>query len=482
MFWSKKKILPFSRLQRKLSFSYTLAILTAMLLAFSLLIVIESTGSVQGLGNLEEISYSSLSYKATEVLRYLLPTLDVAGLESWLHSSLAQEILLLNDENFPYLVLSPESFTMAVFDSVGQVLIHSEDELALPQQQYYVGQALTTEISGKYLIYKDVAKQEINLFFPILAAKDVPKGVLMMSFPSTTFAFNPFTIFLTSLFYMLDKVVLFIIISLLTGTLVGTFVSRGIVQRLQELSKAAKSWGKGSFTFYVTDNNKDEIAILTKELNNMANELSDLLSTRSELAVLDERNRLARELHDSVKQHTFAINMQLSSIKTLFKQNPEAATETLEESIQLNNHIQQELSRLIHALRPAALEGKGLAKAVQDYTEQWSKQNSIPAEVLIQNECTAGLNIELALYRILQEGLANVVRHARATKVTIHLRFDKQICLMIEDNGQGFDSKHSRQGYGLQSMKERLKSLGGRLVIESDSQAGTSLSIFLPLE
>ena len=109
----------------------------------------------------------------------------------------------------------------------------------------------------------------------------------------------------------------------------------------------------------------------------MAVQLQQLMVTRRELVVVDERNRLARELHDSVKQQAFAAAAQISAARKLLTHDPEKAATRIEEAERLTFDLRRELTHLIQELRPAALEGKGLAVAVRTHTENWSRQNGI---------------------------------------------------------------------------------------------------------
>jgi len=110
----------------------------------------------------------------------------------------------------------------------------------------------------------------------------------------------------------------------------------------------------------------------------------DLLEVRQKLATLEERNRLARDLHDSVKQHDFAISMQMAATKVLLKRDADAAELRLNETEKLVRQVQQELTSLIRELRPAALEGKGLADALRDLATQWTQQSDIVANLRIE--------------------------------------------------------------------------------------------------
>jgi NarL family two-component system sensor histidine kinase LiaS len=266
-------------------------------------------------------------------------------------------------------------------------------------------------------------------------------------------------------------------ISLPVGAVFGWLASRGLRKRLGALSAASKAWSKGDFTLTPGDRSGDEIGELTRNLNKMAEQLQTHIHTRDELARVEERNRLARDLHDTVKQQTYASRMQLSAARNLFSSNPQASSDHLEAALQLNRETQQELKLIIDELRPAALQGRGLAQALQEYAARWREHTGIQVETLISAERPLPLDVEQVLYRILQEALSNVARHAEANHVKIELDMTPgQVILSISDDGRGFDPETvSSHSLGLAGMKSRLAEVGGRLVVESSSGNGSKV-------
>ncbi len=274
----------------------------------------------------------------------------------------------------------------------------------------------------------------------------------------------------------------FTIVAGLAGTVYGFLAARGPVQRLDRLAEASLAWSQGDFTVRVDDPSRDELGQLAHRLNEMSQQVQGLLETRRELAVVEERNRLARDLHDSAKQQAFAAAAQISTARKLIKDDPDAAETHIKEAEQLTFALRQELTNLIQQLRPAALEGKGLAAALKEYTEEWSRQNKIAAEVRLQRQRTLALEIEQTVFRIVQGALANVARHSNASRVEIELICTKDVVTCsIHDNGVGFDPETNDQGFGLLSMGERAESLGGNLAIESNQGNGTSILITIPI-
>ena len=265
------------------------------------------------------------------------------------------------------------------------------------------------------------------------------------------------------------------------GALFGFIMSRGLTRRLKALTLATDAWSEGDFSVQPQDRSKDEVSYLGMRMRRMAEHVQALLHTQQELALLEERNRLARELHDTVKQETFATLMQLRAAKNLLDHDPASARARLDEAEELIKTSQQELGLIISELRPSALEGRGLAGALSDYLATWSQHSRIPADLQIQNERRLPLAIEEALFRVAQEALSNVARHSRASAATVRLAFDAgQVTLCVADNGAGFDPAVAGSGFGLQSMRDRMAALHGRLDVQPAPDGGIILTASAP--
>jgi len=278
------------------------------------------------------------------------------------------------------------------------------------------------------------------------------------------------------------SLLIFTLIAGITGTFFGYLAARDPVFRLKRLVEVAQAWSLGEFTENVADPADDEIGQLTQQLNHMARDLEQLLETRKELAIMEERNRLARELHDSVKQQAFAAAAQISGVRALLSRDPSTAEAHLIETEHIVDQLREELTSLIFELRPVILENQGFAPALKNYAIEWSRQNRITAEVQLANERPLPIEIEKALFRIVQEALANVARHSKAGKVEIDLRFNlDHLSLTLFDDGQGFEPESSLTGFGLHSMSQRTEALGGNLTIESVPGRGTTLTCKIPI-
>ncbi|MBV9256452.1 MAG: HAMP domain-containing protein [Ktedonobacteraceae bacterium] len=266
-------------------------------------------------------------------------------------------------------------------------------------------------------------------------------------------------------------------IAIILGIISGYLTARGLTRRLNELSVAADRWSHGDFSTTIHDSSEDELGQASRQLNHMAAQLQNLLQARQKLATLEERNRLARDLHDSIKQQIFAVSMQVGATKFLLRRDADAAEVRLNEAEKLVRQAQQELTSLIRELRPVALEGKGLITALRELATQWTQQTNIVANLNIDGTQPLPLTVEEALFRIAQEALANVARHSKATLVQITLTTtDDTVTLSVIDNGHGFDtSRQAPLGVGLHSMQERMKALGGDVQIISTPEKGTRI-------
>lgn len=266
------------------------------------------------------------------------------------------------------------------------------------------------------------------------------------------------------------------IISILSGIL----ISRGITYRLHRLASAAHAWSQGAFHVAVQDSSQDELGQLAQDLNSMAEQIRLLLTTQQELAVVDERQRLARDLHDSIKQQLFVLTLLVGTARSLINNMPQAE-QMFREIEKLASQIHRELTTLIGALRPVALD-KGLNTALREHLQFWSQSTGISAQLHLADNLMLPSNVEQILFRIVQESLSNVARHSGASNVEVALsKENRHVLLIIKDDGHGFDPAGKKEhGVGLKSMQERIDMLGGQLRIFSNT-AGTTIEARIAL-
>ncbi len=209
---------------------------------------------------------------------------------------------------------------------------------------------------------------------------------------------------------------------------------------------------------------------------------AQLFEQLRELAISEERSRLARDLHDSAKQKAFAALAQLGAASGTIGQDPTASKEHLLEAEDLVYEVLQELIILIQEMYPVALQEKGLANSIREYIYDWENQCNVDVDLIIKDERDLSLEIEQSLYRVVQESLANIARHSQARRVEIKLVYAlDHVRVEIHDDGVGFDVAEQPSGLGLRSMKERIDLVSGELKILSDTKNGTSIRVEVPL-
>jgi signal transduction histidine kinase len=200
-------------------------------------------------------------------------------------------------------------------------------------------------------------------------------------------------------------------------------------------------------------------------------------------SALQERNRIAREIHDSLGHTLTAQSIQLDSVSLLLKSNDlEQATTFLSEAKQLCKQALQEVRQSVSTLRNHSSQRKSLETVVRELTQEFQTTTAIVPTVQIQINCAIAPEIVSAIYRILQEALTNIIRHSQATGVTVQV-FTQNLTLhlLILDNGKGFDPEQNQTGFGLQGMRERTASFGGQFTLGSHPSAGCSITVQIPL-
>ncbi|MGE5073721.1 MAG: two-component regulator propeller domain-containing protein, partial [Anaerolineae bacterium] len=207
-----------------------------------------------------------------------------------------------------------------------------------------------------------------------------------------------------------------------------------------------------------------------------------LFAQTRHMAILEERNRVAQELHDSAKQRAFAALAQLGAAKKLVDHQDKNAREHLVEAENIVSEVIHDLTFFIQESYSGGLKEKGLAPSLQEYAFTWQNRFNIPLNLAISGERRLPLRVEQAVYRVVQEGLANVARHSHATRASVELAYQpSELRIRIEDNGTGFDAAKAGDGMGLPLIQERLEGIGGRLTIESRAGGGTELAACVPL-
>ncbi len=218
---------------------------------------------------------------------------------------------------------------------------------------------------------------------------------------------------------------------------------------------------------------RQELAIKNAELTRLTTSMEDLTITR-------ERNRLARELHDTLSHTLSAVNIQLKALETLMETDPEAAKSRVTQMQNLTRDGLNEARRALGELRAKPIEEFGLATALRRLAQQAAERGGFQIQIMMPLQFEGiPSQTEQQLYRIAEEAFNNIVRHAQARRVELSLeQRSRRLTLSIQDDGQGFDLDN-RPGdrYGMTGMQERAKLIGGNLTFKSQPNAGTTVQL-----
>ena len=302
-----------------------------------------------------------------------------------------------------------------------------------------------------------------------------------------------------------------LILSILGGAWLALDAARGVKLRLRETSRFASALARGDYRWRIvlppadSAGRTDEIDQLAAELNFMADSLEgaiaelralaernrSLAEETGRLAALEERTRLARDLHDTVNQQVFALSMQAASARRRLEaadSNPAQVGEVaalLDEVEGLARSAHRQMRDLILQLRPTTLEQQGLAPALEEYVRTFTEGQGLDCVCRIECSGSFGLAVEEALFRITQEALNNVAKHSKAKKVEVALTLDasRHVVLTVTDDGRGFDQSVPARAtaLGLRGLRERAAALGGRVKVTSAPGQGTKVEAAFPM-
>jgi signal transduction histidine kinase len=234
---------------------------------------------------------------------------------------------------------------------------------------------------------------------------------------------------------------------------------------------------------YVSEaRSRQEIQRLASALQRANQRLRNLAVAADELATTKERNRLAREIHDSLGHYLTVVNVQLEAARSVFERDPETALNALTKAQSLTKEGLSEVRRSVAALRASPLEGRPLTEAITDLLIE-CQSSGLVAELHLSGQSTPlPSQVEHTLYRAAQECLSNTRRHARASSVDVTLDYQPTLVkLVVQDTGVGFNLLQDHEGYGLAGLRERLLLLNGDLLIQSARGEGTRVEISIPL-
>jgi two-component system, NarL family, sensor kinase len=220
------------------------------------------------------------------------------------------------------------------------------------------------------------------------------------------------------------------------------------------------------------------------DLVGIAIERARLFAASAQIGALEERNRLAREIHDTLAQGLTGIIMQLETADALLEGSHfNRGREALQQALALARANLEEARRSVSDLRAAPLEGRSFDKALAILIHGWEDQSNLKIEFEAIGSRPLSARLEAGLYRIAQEALTNVARHARAHRALVRwLTTPTSTQLIVEDDGVGFDvTQILADRYGLIGMQERARLLGGKLELSSTPQHGTRVQVTIPL-
>ena len=230
-----------------------------------------------------------------------------------------------------------------------------------------------------------------------------------------------------------------------------------------------------------------ELIISVGEQLGVVVENARLRNQAAQLMVLEERNRLARDLHDSVTQSLYSVTLFAEAGLNLTNAGEyDRAGQLFIDVLETGQQALKEMRLLVHKLRPSILEKEGLIRALQHRLKAVEDRAGIKNQLICEGSLDVNTEVEDALFHVAQEALNNSLKHAHAAEVWVSLRQDKHdgLALIIKDNGQGFDLETAAEGSGLGliSMRERVGKLGGTICYQSGAGRGTEVQVQLPAD
>lgn len=197
-----------------------------------------------------------------------------------------------------------------------------------------------------------------------------------------------------------------------------------------------------------------------------------------DLAAVQERNRIAREIHDSLGHALTNLNIQLQTVAKLWEHDLNQAHSFLEQAQKLGKLAMQEVRQSVHSLRADTQEEVSLESAIASLMEDFRASTGVNISHQISIETVLPPQFVKTLYRIVQESLTNISKYAEATQVKLHLQAtSERVNLSIQDNGKGFNSENQPTGFGLQGMRERVEALSGEFKIKTAPGAGCGITV-----
>ncbi len=368
-----------------------------------------------------------------------------------------------------------------ILDAKGSVLVHTFDggfpTDLLEKNQLKSGESYQVQV----LQAEDGIIQDMAI--PVLGGK---AGVIRLGMTEATID--------AAVAVHSRDILLWVVLILVLGLSIAYGLASILTKPVSRLAEAARAVGRGDFRWQAPIWAKDEIGSLGAAFNEMSEELKHKEEMRVQLlakvisAQEEERKRIARELHDETGQALTSLMVGLRFIEDL-----DDAAQVRGKTAELRTLAAQTLDEVHHLateLRPSLLDDLGLVAAIQRYTAEYSAKMNINVDSHVSGLSGQRLpsEIEVAVYRIIQEALTNVAKYAEASNVSVVLVYrDSSLVVVIEDDGKGFEvnsvmAAADGKKLGLFGMHERASLIGGDLTIESQSGAGTTVFLEVPLK
>ena len=291
------------------------------------------------------------------------------------------------------------------------------------------------------------------------------------------------------------------VLGVLAAATVGAAMAWSVIAPVQVMRRGMQRMASGDFSESVNIENEDDEEELADSINETAGDLSKLQGAilaeerargiqerfiHVTLAQEDERRRISRELHDGLGPSLASIGNNIRACQYLIRTDPERCEAQLEEIAQgLKGHI-QDIRELIYDLRPLALDQLGLTGAVKQQVERFGQQASIEATFESPQDLALDPVTEVTVFRVVQECLNNIQKHAKASQVGVSLQvMDSGMELTIKDDGRGFDRRKVvagtvESGHGLLNMQERAELLGGSFSVRTSPGNGCQVTMYIP--
>ncbi len=295
----------------------------------------------------------------------------------------------------------------------------------------------------------------------------------------------------------LQTAVTLVLLPVVFGTGFGFYQGFRTKRRLERLRETLVSWEKGNLSSAIPELGTDELGRLGEQIGrisgkweNQVNTLQRLSTNNAKLAeqargsaIMEERQRLARELHDAVSQQLFAISMTATAVGRTLEKDFDKAQRQIALIEEMAAVAQSEMRALLLHLRPVYLEGKGLEQGIRELIKEL--EIKVPLDIVceIDPEIQLLKGVENHLFRIVQESISNTLRHAKAEKMEIRLqKRGDTVRLTLRDDGVGFELDESKlTSYGLSNMQERIVETGGSIQFITAPGKGMRIEVTVPL-